>query len=1155
MGVVGLILIFISLLPGVTSEGWSMKALPRRAISSSCVVIPCSFDFPSHSYTALHGAWYKYWYRWKYTIAYTKDPNYGMATFIGRAKIIGDLEGKNCSVRIDSLRAEDSDVYYFYVDAEGYTDHTFTEPVRLQVLDVPDKPDIVLPKDLQEGTPAHIICKCLYTCPDNHPNLTWSELSTSSVSNITETGGEVSAVLTFNPSFKHHGRTLRCTCDYPQTNHRVVNSVTLNVKYSPRNTSVRMTLENGKMISLSCSSDGNPAAHNFTWVKISQSKVTNLALAAQTITVPYGFEEEISYCCEATSILSSSQSLPIRIPTEYSPHNTSVRMTLEKGKMISLSCFSDGNPAVHNFTWFKISQGKVTNLALDGQTITVPYGFEEEISYYCEATSILGSSQALPIRFPTEYAPRNTSVRMTLEKGKMISLSCFSDGNPAVHNFTWFKISEGKVTNLALAGQTITVPYGFEEKISYYCEATNILGSSQSLPIRIPTEYAPRNTSVRMTLEKGKMISLSCFSDGNPAVHNFTWFKISEGKVTNLALAGQTITVPYGFEEKISYYCEATNILGSSQSLPIRIPTEYSARNTSVRMTLEKGKMISLSCSSDGNPAVHNFTWFKISQGKVTTLAHAGQTITVPYGFDEEISYYCEATSILGSSQSLPIRIPTEYSPRNTSVRMTLEKGKMISLSCFSDGNPAVHNFTWFKISQGKVMNLALDGQTITVPYGFKEEISYYCEATSILGSSQSQPIRIPTEYSARNTSVRMTLEKGKKISLSCSSDGNPAVHNFTWFKISQGKVTTLAHAGQTITVPYGFDEEISYYCEETSILGSSQSLPIRIPTEYAPRNMSVRMTLEKGKMISLSCFSDGNPAVHNFTWFKISQGKVTNLARDGQTITVPYGFEKEISYYCEATSILGSSQSLPIRIPTEYSPRNTSVRMTLENGKMITLSCSSDGNPAVHNFTWFKISQGKVTNLALAGQTITVPYGFEEEISYYCEATSILGSSQSLPIRVPTEYGAVILPESRCTQYLTNLTCLCLVRTNSSVHITWALPGRTLRQTGSDGIYKTESARVGPLVTNTLTISGSNMAVQTVNCSVVNDRGDRHLQRRLEIQAVGEQAGTRSGLMWKIGLGSVGGAVLLITTAIAIYLITKTFRRTDKRKMRRIRK
>ncbi|XP_078389732.1 sialic acid-binding Ig-like lectin 13 isoform X1 [Cetorhinus maximus] len=336
MGVVGLILIFISLLPGVTSEGWSMKALPRRAISSSCVVIPCSFDFPSHSYTALHGAWFEYWYKWKYTITYTKDPNYGMATFVGRAKIIGDLEGKNCSVRIDSLRAEDSDVYYFYVDAEGYTDHTLTEPVRLQVLDVPDKPDIVLPKELQEGTPAHIICKCLYTCPDNHPNLTWSELSTSSVSNITENGGEVSAVLTFNPSFEHHGQSLSCTCDYPQTNHRVVNSVTLSVKYSLRNTSVRMTLENGNMISLSCSSDGNPAAHNFTWFKISQGKVTNLGLAGQTITVPDGFEEEISYYCEATSILGSSQSLPIRIPTECRDSSKWTLGLLTAGIMLSV---------------------------------------------------------------------------------------------------------------------------------------------------------------------------------------------------------------------------------------------------------------------------------------------------------------------------------------------------------------------------------------------------------------------------------------------------------------------------------------------------------------------------------------------------------------------------------------------------------------------------------------------------------------------------------------------------------------------------------------------------------------------------------------------------------------------------------------------------
>ncbi|XP_038670879.1 sialic acid-binding Ig-like lectin 13 isoform X2 [Scyliorhinus canicula] len=316
MGVVRLMLICCILLPGGTSGEWSMKALPRRAISSSCVVIPCIFDIPSHSYTALNAAWYKYWYYWKYTVAYTKDPNYAMTTFVGRAKIIGDLDGKNCSLRINNVSPADSDVYYFYVDAEGYGDHVFKDPVQLQVLDVPDKPDILLPKDFQEGTLAHIICKCLSTCPDNQPNLTWSELLTSSVNTITENGGEISAVLTFNASFKHHRLTIHCMCDYPQTKHQVESSVTLSVKYSPRNTSVRMILEKGERIYLSCSSDGNPAVHNFTWFKISQKEVTNEKLAGQTIVVPNGLKEEISYYCEATNLMGSSQSLPIRIPTE-----------------------------------------------------------------------------------------------------------------------------------------------------------------------------------------------------------------------------------------------------------------------------------------------------------------------------------------------------------------------------------------------------------------------------------------------------------------------------------------------------------------------------------------------------------------------------------------------------------------------------------------------------------------------------------------------------------------------------------------------------------------------------------------------------------------------------------------------------------------------
>ncbi|XP_048379657.2 myelin-associated glycoprotein-like [Stegostoma tigrinum] len=444
MGTKALVLMVFGWLTGVATEEWMMTTAAQRAITGSCVVIPCTFNFPSRPYKAMQAAWFKYWYYWKYTVAYSKDPNYKMSTFVGRTDIIGDLEQKNCTLKINNLRPGDSDNYYFYVDLEGFEDHTFKEPVHLQVLDAPDRPEMLLSEDLQEGTLAYIICKALHTCPDNRPNLTWSQLLSSSASVITESKGEASTVLTFNPSHRHHGQTVRCTSHYPQTNHQVSNSVTLSVKYTPQNTSVSMTTGKGKTVSLNCSSDGNPAVHIFNWFKISQGNVTDLKLLGQTITVPYGLEVEVSYYCVATNSVGSSQSLPVQIPTEYTPRNTSVSMTTGKGKTVSLNCSSDGNPAVHRFNWFKISQGNVTDLKLSGQTIIVPYGFME-LSYYCVATNSVGSSQSVPVQIPTEYSPCNLSITsfnviknssISIIEGNSTVIICSVESFPE-SNLTW----------------------------------------------------------------------------------------------------------------------------------------------------------------------------------------------------------------------------------------------------------------------------------------------------------------------------------------------------------------------------------------------------------------------------------------------------------------------------------------------------------------------------------------------------------------------------------------------------------------------------------------------------------------------------------------------------------------------------------------------
>ncbi|XP_032872249.1 myelin-associated glycoprotein-like isoform X2 [Amblyraja radiata] len=300
---------------GVQSGEWTMRALPRRAIRKSCVVIPCTFDFPSRPYTAVHGAWFKYWNHWKYTVYYTRDHNYGMAGFKGRAEIVGNLGEKDCSLRINHLRSEDSDVYYFYVELDGFETYTYTPPVQLHVLDVPDKPEISIPETLSEGTPVSILCKALYPCPDQRPSLTWSELSDSTIIVLGEkTSGDISTVLNFTPSVAHHGQTVRCTVDYFDTSHRLANSVTLNVTYSPRNTVVEWNFKEANTISLRCSSDANPSVTSFSWFKVTHGVETDLRRGSQNITVHLeSVKATTSYSCTATNALGSSRSAPVRV--------------------------------------------------------------------------------------------------------------------------------------------------------------------------------------------------------------------------------------------------------------------------------------------------------------------------------------------------------------------------------------------------------------------------------------------------------------------------------------------------------------------------------------------------------------------------------------------------------------------------------------------------------------------------------------------------------------------------------------------------------------------------------------------------------------------------------------------------------------------------
>ncbi|XP_063066415.1 B-cell receptor CD22-like [Engraulis encrasicolus] len=90
---------------------------------------------------------------------------------------------------------------------------------------------------------------------------------------------------------------------------------------------------------------------------------------------------------------------------------------------------------------------------------------------------------------------------------------------------------------------------------------------------RTPVPVSPRNISVSVTppgdVPEGVSVSLTCSSDANPPVENYTWFKVNESTQFDSAAVGseQQFTISnIRPEDAGEYYCEARNKLGSDSS-------------------------------------------------------------------------------------------------------------------------------------------------------------------------------------------------------------------------------------------------------------------------------------------------------------------------------------------------------------------------------------------------------------------------------------------------------------------------------------------------------------------------------------------------------------------------------------------------------------
>ncbi|XP_076583709.1 B-cell receptor CD22-like [Chaetodon auriga] len=168
------------------------------------------------------------------------------------------------------------------------------------------------------------------------------------------------------------------------------------------------------------------------------------------------------------------------------------------------------------------------------------------------------------------------------------------------------------------------------------------------------------------------------------------------------------------------------------------------------------------------------------------------------------------------------------------------------------------------------------------------------------------------SSYAPKTSSVSVSpsgeIVEGSSVTLSCSSDANPAA-NYTWYKDNQ----TLIQGPQGC---YHFTsisskDRGSYSCKSENQHGQLDSKSVFIDVQYPPKLPSVSVSpsgeIVEGSSVNLTCSSDANPAA-NYTWYKKDED---SPEASGQNFTITdFRAEHSGNYYCEAQNERGRHNS-----------------------------------------------------------------------------------------------------------------------------------------------------------------------------------------------------------------------------------------------------
>ncbi|XP_068075878.2 B-cell receptor CD22-like [Danio rerio] len=333
---------------------------------------------------------------------------------------------------------------------------------------------------------------------------------------------------------------------------------------------------------------------------------------------------------------------------------------------------------------------------------------------------------------------------------------------------------------------------------------------------------------------------------------------------------------------------------------------------------------------------------------------------------------------------------------------MEVTEGKSVTLRCFKIFCPSLPSSLTWSSSPEHLINANITQQQHQSQTHYYSDLmftvthhhhraEFTCTATQQQITTHSTR-QLHVQYAPKSVSAHVNgaAVEGHSVTLSCSSEANPAV-KYSWYRHTEGDLKPVQTGPNLTIININRTHSKRYYCRAENQQGT-QNTSVLLDVQYAPKSVSAHVSpagvFVEGHSVTLSCSSEANPAV-KYSWYRHTEGDLkplqtgpnltirnTNLTLSYSNLTISDINPSHIGqYYCRAKNQHGT-QNTSVLLDVQYAPKSVSAHVSpagvIVEGHSVTLSCSSEANPAV-KYSWYRHTEENLKPLQ-TGPNLTGP-------------------------------------------------------------------------------------------------------------------------------------------------------------------------------------